>query len=119
MIILEFKNIELDFCPACEGCWLDRGELGLILHGEVHLPEDWEIRHSGKSGRRCPRCNGKMKTGSLPGTPVEVDECVKAHGLWLDKGELQEVLNAKGDAVHATALAKFVAGVFGTKEESR
>lgn len=31
MIVLEFEGIETDYCPNCEGIWLDSGELELFL----------------------------------------------------------------------------------------
>ena len=115
MIILEFRNVEMDFCPSCEGCWLDRGELGLILTGTTDVPVDWKLAGEKKSKRRCPRCTGKMRAGALPGTDVEVDACVKQHGLWLDQGELQTVCRERGSRGAACSLTEFVASVFGGK----
>jgi uncharacterized protein len=114
MMILEFQNVEMDFCPSCEGCWLDRGELGLILTGTLDAPGDWKLIGEQKSDRRCPRCTGKMKAGILPGTDVEVDVCLKHHGFWLDKGELQTVVKERG-ASASSSLTAFVASVFGGK----
>lgn len=113
MIILEFKNVEMDFCPSCEGCWLDQGELGLILTGTMDVPEEWKLTGEKKSKRKCPRCTGKMRAGVLPGTDVEVDVCARNHGLWLDQGELQAVCRERGGESTASALAGFVANVFG------
>lgn len=115
MIILEFREVELDYCPACEGCWLDTGELGLILRGKKDVPEDWNVTAEKKTKRRCPRCNGRMREGLLPGTNVEVDVCVKQHGLWLDEGELQAIAAARANEKNAAALAEFCASVFGKK----
>ncbi len=31
MIVLEYADVEVDFCVACEGVWLDAGELELLF----------------------------------------------------------------------------------------
>lgn len=116
MIILEFRNVEMDFCPSCEGCWLDRGELGLIISGTPDLPREMDLPGGRKSPRRCPRCNGRMLAGTLPRTTVEVDVCGRQHGVWLDKGELQSIVKERGGEKAAEALAEFVTGVFGAKK---
>jgi uncharacterized protein len=117
MVVLEYRNVEVDFCFACEGCWLDRGELGLILTGRPELPRDLKLAAGKKSPRRCPRCNRKMLAGPAPGTDVEVDVCVRHHGVWLDKGELQMVARERSGTVRANALADFVSNLFGGKKE--
>lgn len=113
MVILEFQGVELDFCLACRGCWLDRGELGLILTGRADIPEDWSVVAKRKTKRRCPRCGGKMHAGLLPGTKVEVDFCEAADGLWFDHGELQSVVEARGAQGRSAAISAFCANVFG------
>ncbi len=115
MVVLEFNDVEMDFCTACKGCWLDKGELGLILHRKLDLPEDWQIEGKDRTERRCPRCNEQMRSALLPGTKVEIDACPKNDGLWFDSGELQAVARAKGTPGAASALADFCACVFGHK----
>jgi Zn-finger nucleic acid-binding protein len=112
MIILEFKDIELDFCVACQGCWMDRGELGLLLHGTPDLPDDFKLTGETKSKRRCPRCFHSMRAGILPGTDVEVDVCTD-DGVWLDKGEAEAIAQARAESGHGAALVEFVSSVFG------
>ncbi len=31
MVVLEWDRVEIDHCPSCNGTWLDRGELELLL----------------------------------------------------------------------------------------
>jgi uncharacterized protein len=33
LIIIERNGIEIDYCPACRGVWLDRGELEKLMDG--------------------------------------------------------------------------------------
>jgi Zn-finger nucleic acid-binding protein len=112
MIILEFNHVELDFCPVCRGCWMDRGELGLLLHGQPELPDDLNIRGETKSKRRCPRCRKKMRAGILPGTEVEMDICFQ-DGIWLDKGEPQAIAREKANTERGSAFIEFVSSVLG------
>ena len=108
MLVMEFEGVELDFCPACRGCWLDEGELALILHENVDLPA------GRKGGRRCPHCLKKMTVGPLPGTEVEVDACPAKHGLWLDAGELEAIARSRAAPGRATTLAGYCGKLFGT-----
>lgn len=88
MLILEYKEIELDHCPACGGVWLDAGELGLLLNGVPEPPAGLALAGTRPGERRCPRCPRKMSVGRFPNSAVEVDSCPALHGLWLDRGEL-------------------------------
>ena len=38
---------------------------------------------------RCPKCGERLATKSDLG--VTVDECPACHGMWLEKGELEEI----------------------------
>ncbi|KVO29415.1 hypothetical protein WJ85_17035 [Burkholderia ubonensis] len=39
LLIAERQSIEIDYCPACRGVWLDRGELDkLIARGDGDAP---------------------------------------------------------------------------------
>lgn len=114
MVILEFDDVEVDYCPSCEGCWLDRGELELLLQETAQ--EELEISTTGASKRRCPRCNKKMRSGDFPSTAVEIDVCPRDGGIWLDRGELLEIAesNASGEAVER--IKNYFAGLFHGKK---
>ena len=107
MLVMEFEDVELDFCPACKGCWLDQGELALILRENVDFAAER------KSARRCPHCRKKMRAGLLPGTPVEADLCAAGHGMWLDAGELEAIIRSRAAPGHAAALADYCGKLFG------
>ncbi len=111
LIVLEFESIEIDYCPTCKGSWYDAGELELILgHDEALADGGFAAGKRGK--RRCPHCLGKMRTGPLPGTDVEVDLCA-SHGFWLDKGELQRIVRSRGGTADARTLGEFCKNFFG------
>jgi len=48
----------------------------------------------------CPVCNTPMQTKIFPISQVEIDECPKCKGIFLDKGELQEILGADIEIEH-------------------
>ncbi len=44
---------------------------------------------------RCPLCEVSMKEVSRKG--VQVDVCPECRGVWLDRGELDKLLNLEGE----------------------
>ncbi len=65
LLITERQGIEIDYCPACRGVWLDRGELDKIIERSTtvstHPPasysyerrdHDYDDEHHGGHGRR-------------------------------------------------------------------
>lgn len=115
MMILEYNDVELDYCPVCEGVWLDQGELELILEMGDHKIDLSHMPDSKKSNRCCPRCRKKMIEGKFPGTEVEVDVCTRDGGIWLDKGELVEIANSQSSGKILKQTKEFFADLF--KEE--
>ncbi len=97
MIILEYEQVELDFCARCRGVWLDAGELELLLGGNT--PVRGFMTAGGKAGaskekpRRCPICRKKMAKEVTGGPrPVTYDRCLRGDGIWFDRGELLTVI---------------------------
>lgn len=101
MVIVEHENIELDYCPGCQGIWFDAGELELLLeaspledYGEfldrvIHSPE----ADSPEKKRKCPICGKKMRKSYMDeGNELLVDTCRRAHGIWFDGGEVARLL---------------------------
>ncbi len=104
MIILEFNMIEIDFCTLCGGVWLDEGELELLLSPEngncaavSGIISDLKKCTVTGGARKCPVCRKKMVPVELSTKPpVEIDKCPRNHGLWFDKGELEQVMASSG-----------------------
>jgi Zn-finger nucleic acid-binding protein len=99
MMVIEYRQIEIDFCHRCSGIWFDRGEMELLLKksasgsaGPTPPLEGLtgETRSYGK--RRCPICGKKMKEVPIGQPVIEVDICRYGDGIWFDGGELQELL---------------------------
>lgn len=98
MIVLELDEVEVDYCTECEGIWLDCGELELLLadtsKAEALLSSFQEVA-SPEKRRKCPICLRKMNkvlVGGRGDTQELIDCCGHNHGLWFDRGELQNIL---------------------------
>jgi Zn-finger nucleic acid-binding protein len=88
--IEKHHGIEVDRCPACNGRWLDHGELDQ-LEATVSSTEEERvatIEYSPReSGLACPKCDQPMKAFNYRAYDLELDVCQQQHGLWLDGGE--------------------------------
>ena len=49
-----------------------------------------EAKASGISSMRCPRCDGTLKENKFE--EVMIDICDKCGGVWLDSGELEQLM---------------------------
>lgn len=56
LLMTERNQIEIDYCPACRGVWLDKGELDKMLeYAEQNTsPENQNQQGFGKPGRYNP-----------------------------------------------------------------
>jgi uncharacterized protein len=97
----DFEGLEVDLCPSCGGLWLDRGEITraarlpeaeltrlrtLVSQANPAAPLDSE------NSVPCPACLGMLAEFTLGS--VRVDCCSACHGIFLDRGELEEALVA-------------------------
>ncbi len=97
MVILELDSVEIDYCYSCSGIWLDEGELELLLEDsnkkEELLSSLLPVKLIREKSRRCPICNKKMEKVYLGNEKsILIDRCKKKHGLWFDKGELNDII---------------------------
>ena len=117
MLILEYKGIELDHCPACGGAWLDAGELGLLLNGRPETPAGLTLENTQAGSRRCPRCPRKMDTGHFANSAIEVDACPAQHGIWLDRGELVALATEQAGRPGIATVAQHLRELFGEERK--
>ena len=123
MIALELQEVEVDYCTGCDGIWLDAGELELLLgnaQNAKQLLNSFKIdSHSTEKPRKCPICLKKMQkilVGPDSATQL-IDKCGKGHGLWFDKGELQDVLKI-GSFDQGQKVQKLLAEMFGANQKA-
>lgn len=101
----ETSKLEIDSCPECYGLWFDREELKMIFQSphlsQQILEEDAaerllapEADVGRKPGDRdCPVCEEQPLFPSRMGE-TQIDYCIKCHGIWLDRSELEELVEA-------------------------
>lgn len=102
MVTLELAEIEMDYCLACGGIWLDRGELEALIGNSDRAYEvirslvPTPLSHDRR--RACPLCDKKMDKVALgPFRPeVVIDRCPSGEGLWLERGKLRQILAGSG-----------------------
>lgn len=101
MLVVEYKNIELDYCNGCRGVWFDSGELDLLLKSYgLEEPKTFfdgifnsQEAASAEKKRNCPICSDKMKKATVGGQPeILIDACPDKHGLWFDGGEVTQLI---------------------------
>ncbi|HSV98908.1 MAG TPA: zf-TFIIB domain-containing protein [Sedimentisphaerales bacterium] len=98
MITLEMANVEIDYCVSCGGVWLDSGEPELLMDAPEKAGQLLRSFREDTAGteqpRRCPICDKRMSK-ILVGQatpPLRIDQCRRGHGLWFDRGELEDIL---------------------------
>ena len=103
---LPVGDIFVDKCQSCDGTWLEHGELEKLretgLQGiEKQLEQEFgnppAPMHSLDGYLRCPQCVDKgIRTNYVSYMqPVKMDHCVACFGMWLDKHELDKLLEDK------------------------
>jgi Zn-finger nucleic acid-binding protein len=98
------EGVSIEQCEACQGVWLDVGELRSLLHAR-EIPTDALERAAAVAARRrtpdpdelesasrhCPTCNEPMERVNYDeASGILVDSCME-HGVWLDGGELSRL----------------------------
>ena len=102
-LIVEYQDIELDYCTICGGVWFDAGELELLIEAAglgdlrsylesiVNAPE----AASPEKKHKCPDCQQKMKKIYIDeDNKILVDVCHVGDGIWLDGGEINHLVKA-------------------------
>ena len=121
MIVLELDRVEVDYCVSCRGIWLDSGELELLLEDSKERDDlfaSFKVDRSTKEkGRNCPICLKRMEKVLCGGDqPVRIDKCRRNHGIWLDEGELEQILSM-GRFDKDDRLPNLLRDMFGKKTE--
>jgi len=100
-----YEGVTIDRCPHCLGVWLDAGELEAIQKNQADdfrgVPDDAMDFVTGAIGMAtaktektlsCVRCEDNLVKREYSFTSqVMIDSCIKGHGMWLDKSELERL----------------------------
>ncbi|MEI8346186.1 MAG: zf-TFIIB domain-containing protein [Pseudomonadota bacterium] len=100
---MTYEGVEIDFCPTCQGHWLDQGELSEIVETKEQKFSAQEIAdtfarngtgippHEQNKILKCPKCaTGMTKTNYSYSSGIIIDRCPKNHGVWMDGQELNK-----------------------------
>jgi uncharacterized protein len=106
MVVLELEQVEIDYCLACSGIWLDSGELELLVDRPLSVQELFLSKATGqqskRGSRKCPICRRRMNIMEIEAPkPVQIDHCSHDHGLWFDRGELEEIMGMLAGSVNS------------------
>jgi Zn-finger nucleic acid-binding protein len=128
MIVLELSDstssplaeVEVDYCPGCVGIWLDAGELEVLLgdggKSKALIGSFHKAPHTREKRRKCPICDKKMEKIIVGHDKPKllIDRCAKGDGLWLDKGELSNII-ARAKLDEGNKIKQLLADMFGGK----
>ncbi len=119
LIILELNNVEIDHCTSCHGIWLDGGELDILLEGSSEkekLLSSFKVEYnSHEKPLKCPICRKKMdKVLCGINEDILIDKCRSHHGVWFDKGELEQLVDT-GSFDKENKVLNLIKDMFGHK----
>jgi Zn-finger nucleic acid-binding protein len=95
------EDIEVDVCPACQGLWLDHGEVERIsrkMHSEVDRLRRMlsvQVRPPAVPSevqKACPSCTSAVNEVMMGA--IHIDYCTRCKGVFLDRGELDAAIAA-------------------------
>lgn len=117
LIEVERNDIELEYCPNCEGFFLNVNEWNLIRKelklsakiSDILLVPPVHIKTVGESARFCPYCNQVMEKVNIEG--LILDRCPNRHGVWFDKNELSDFINKNNNNTQGETVS-FLGEVF-------
>ena len=110
------SGVTLDHCNDCKGLWFDQGELTRHFANLGSKLVEGKIEPRGTARVACPRCaNETLTEGRLDS--VSVETCSKCAGIFLDLGEVHELLGAvarreETGAADASAFDNFTLGLY-------
>ncbi|MBN1695090.1 M48 family metalloprotease [candidate division WOR-3 bacterium] len=95
--VMTKNGVLVDYCPRCEGIWLDRGEIYYFTKTPKYLR--WKIKDGLKNSRLSKILNPHSHTPlvglPLRGNKMVIYYCLKTGGVWIDKEVLDEFLSEK------------------------
>jgi Zn-finger nucleic acid-binding protein len=115
LVILELDTVEVDHCFDCHGTWLDTEEIEKLI-GESQSAKVLlkSLKNADVDERLypCPICSSKMKKVWVGDKEeILIDECKNLHGLWFDKGELNDLVKM-AELGGSTQLPELLSNMF-------
>lgn len=95
-----FHNVEADFCKKCLGLWFEEDELRQAKDS-ADMNLNWldtdlwkEIKNFiiARDKKLCPECRLPLYEVDYGKSEISVELCNVCHGIWLDRGEFERVM---------------------------
>jgi Zn-finger nucleic acid-binding protein len=119
LVTLELSGVEVDYCFACRGIWLDSGELEALVSREPGgdaLVESLRPAETAERRLRCPACGKRMdKVMAAGAETILLDRCA-THGFWTDDGELRKILALGCEEGFESPLVRILDNMFPEKK---
>jgi Zn-finger nucleic acid-binding protein len=94
------KGVTLDHCASCKGLWFDRAELSQHFANLGTRVSEADLERHHETQLLCPRCEDvRLLEATLD--QVSVETCPSCHGIFLDLGEVHEIVGALHRAEYA------------------
>jgi len=100
-------DVQVHECTQCHGVWFEQNALRRakdeanadLRWMDFDIWKDHDQFQINEHSLLCPSCQVKMAAIQYGSTQVTVDACPKCHGIWLDKGEFEQILSILEDQV--------------------
>jgi heat shock protein HtpX len=95
------QGVVIDYCPHCEGVWLDKGEIFHFTKKPKGILKELNaaIKQGKLSERICPRTGKNMQEIEMLSGALILEYSPASGGLWLDKGELEKLTTKFGTKI--------------------
>jgi Zn-finger nucleic acid-binding protein len=102
------RGLALDHCLSCKGLWFDSGELREHLAKSHARLAELDLQPTGETRFACPRCPA-TRLAQATAWSVTLDVCPSCRGVFLDLGEVEELLGAisRGEYASDPAVSGF------------
>lgn len=94
LVKTDFRGIEVEQCPSCEGKWFEAGEIDQ-LEDIVFADDEGKntlVTNVVKSDKKCPKCGIVMNKFNYRWEDLELEMCANKDGFWLDKNEEERIV---------------------------
>ena len=118
------QGIEIEECGKCEGIWFEDDELKQMkdkIDSDLNWMDFDILKHPEKfkpTAKRtnCPSCKKSMDVLDYDETKVEIDYCAFCKGIWLEKNELEKIIEALEKEILTKSLNEYISA---TMEEAK
>ena len=118
------QGISVDECEQCEGIWFEDDELRQVkdkIDSDLNWMDFEILKHPEKfkpkaKRTNCPSCQKPMNVLDYDHTKVEIDYCTSCNGVWLEKNELEKIIEALEKEILTMPLSEYVSS---TIEEAK